>query len=238
MYEAGIDNQVYFALEDFQDNRENLTRNIGAFYLDSRHQHKAYPKAIYNAFRMLKELNNEMLTPKLNDEFVGALITKSQDTVTILIYNYIDPEIVKNYFSANIAELDVTERRTLLNIIRSDQLSKIMSGEEDLSLLHSTSRVKSLLVKAKELSDKARKAETANRNINLSLKNITGEYSYSRFSVDSSCAINCEFKPVQEKDLSLTGSFQEVLSVTPFSLTLIVLKKKPELPKVTDDSGK
>ncbi|MCX6786900.1 MAG: hypothetical protein NTU85_03765, partial [Candidatus Kaiserbacteria bacterium] len=89
MYEAGIDNQVYFALEDFQNNKEGVTRNVGVFYFErANFQDKAGAKAIFNVFRMLNKLGPDMFLVKLSDEFVGAIASKSQDEFSILIYNY------------------------------------------------------------------------------------------------------------------------------------------------------
>ena len=107
MLEAGLDNQVYFSLEDFQGNSGNVSRNTGAFYFDiNSSQYKGGPKAIYNAFRMISRLGREQLPVKLEDEFLGILASRSAEGVAVLIYNYIDPEIVKNYLAQNIAALN------------------------------------------------------------------------------------------------------------------------------------
>ncbi|MCX5706585.1 MAG: hypothetical protein NTW13_02795 [Candidatus Omnitrophica bacterium] len=229
MYEAGIDNQVYFALEDFQNNKEGVTRNVGVFYFErANFQDKAGAKAIFNVFRMLNKLGPDMFLVKLSDEFVGAIASKSQDEFSILIYNYLDPDIVKNYFSQDIAGLNEAERRFLLNLIRSGQLNKIILGQEEIDSLRVTNNTKSLLKKAKELSDKLKQFQASNRNIKITLQNIKEEYLYSRFSLNSSCGISCEFKPVEEKEvIPAQNSFQESLTLSPYSVNLIILKKKP-----------
>ena len=229
MHEAGLDNQVYFCLEDFQNNLEGVVRNVGVFYFVTNHSEgKSAPKASYNIFKMLKELGAGMFAVKFNDEFVGIIAGKSEDKITLLIYNYIDPDIVRNLLSENISGLNPAETRFLLGIIRSDQLLKIVSEHEEVGRLPTTNRVKSLLKGAQELSDKARRFESAKRKITINLKNLKGDYSYARFAVDSTCSLNCEFKPVQEKEITASDSYQEELSLSPYSVNLIVLKKKPE----------
>jgi hypothetical protein len=232
MYEAGLDNQVFFCLEDFQNNKEGVTRNVGVFYFDIRRsQYKGQPKALYNAFRMLKELGPDMFLLKLDDEFAGVLATRSADKITLLVYNYIDPEIVKGLLAGNIAGLNSAERKFLLSVIRSDQLTRIMAQQENVNLLPTTNKVKSLLKSAQELNAKSEHFKGVKRNMKVSLKNIKGNYSYSRFTVDASCGLDCDFKPALEKEITAQDSYQEELSLAPYSLNLIILKKKPEPPK-------
>ncbi|MFA5344925.1 MAG: hypothetical protein WC315_01435 [Candidatus Omnitrophota bacterium] len=227
MYEAGLDNQLYFCLEDFQGNPEGVTRNIGVFYLSLKHS--GGQKVSYNVFRMLKELEKNMFSVKLNDEFTGAIATKSDEKIAVLIYNYIDPEIAQSLVAQNIAGFSAAESKFLLGLIRSDQLSKIISQHEEVGTLPTTNRVKNLLKNAKELYAKAEQLKSAKRPLKLNLKNIKGIYSYSQFTLDSSCSLNCEFKPVVEKEITAQDSYQEELSLTPYSVNLIVLKKKPEV---------
>ncbi len=230
MFEAGVDNQVYFCLEDFQNNKERVTRNLGVFYLNPKYL--SFPKASYNTFRILKELGKDMFSVKLNDEFVGVLATKSEDTVSILIYNYIDPEIVKDWLSENIAGLNPAESKFLLGIIRSDQLLKIIGQREEVGTLPTSNRVKSLLKSVEALNDKAQHFISTKRPIKINLKGINGTYLYTLFSVDSSCSLNCEFKASVEKEITAVDAYQDELFLNPYSVNLIILKKKPEpLPK-------
>jgi len=239
MYEAGLDNQVFFSLEDFQNNKELATRNVGLFYYGlGRLEKKIGFKVSYNIFKMLKELGPDMFSSKINDKFVGSIATKSQDRIELLIYNYIDPDIVNNYLAENIATLNPAESKFILNAIRSDSLNEVITSEKGIDLAHTTNKVKALLKKAQELNNKAKKFNSSNRNIKINLKNINGDYSYSRFSVDSSCSLNCEFKPVQEKEVSLTGSYQEELSLSPYSVNLIILKKKQIPTEGTNAAGR
>ncbi|MCX5701325.1 MAG: hypothetical protein NTZ63_07310 [Candidatus Omnitrophica bacterium] len=229
MCEAGIDNQIYFSLEDFQNNKESVNRNVGVFYYTSGKQaYKVGAKVSFNVFKMLKELGPDMYSVKLNDEFAGALLTKSGDSLEILIYNYIDPEIASNYISSNIINFSPSEIKFILNIVRSDELPKLIAHSIDPQALHASNKIKALFKKAQELSDLAKKFESTKRIIKINLKNIKGDYLYSRFTADLSCSLNCEFKPALEKELNLVNTYQEELTVNPYSVNLIILKKKPQ----------
>jgi len=229
MYEAGIDNQIYFCLEDFQNNKEGVTRNVGVFYyLPGHSQYIGGKKSTYNIFKMFKMLGDDMFSLKLNDEFVGAIATKSEDKITILIYNYIDPEITKDSLSENIAELNPAENKFLLGLIRSDQLLKIMSGETKIDALSTSAKVKSFLKNTQKLNELAERFQVSKRNLKIVLKNLKGDYLYSIYTTDSSCNLDCEFKPSSEKEISAADSYTEDLSLNPYSVSLIVLNKKPE----------
>ena len=228
MHEAGLDNQVYFSLEDFQNNPENITRNVGAFHFDSEQSHyKGGPKAIYNVFKMLRKLGPDMFSVKLNDEFAGIIATKSPDEICIMVYNYIDPDIVKSYLAHNISGLNNTERQSLLQVIRTNQLGRFMAHEMEISSLRATVKVKAVLNRARELADKAKEFENTPRLLKLTLKGIKNSYSYSRFVIDSSCGLGCEFKAVEEKDIPVSNMYQEDLKLPPYSVSFIILKKKP-----------
>jgi hypothetical protein len=233
MFEAGIDNQTYFCLEDFQDNKEGITRNVGIFSYDSGHsEYKGNPKSIYNVLRMLNNLGKDMFALKLNDEFVGAIATKAQDQIILLIFNYIDPDIAMNYFSTNIALLNAAERKALLNIIESKKLEKILLHQLDISSLRINNKVKNALKKALELSDRAKTFASQPRNIKIGIKNLKDNHLYQRYAVDSSCASDCKFVPIEEKEISIADTYQETLSLNPYSVNLIILRKKPKEPEV------
>lgn len=230
MYEAGINYQLYFCLEDFQNNKEGVVRNTGIFAFDSESsEYKGAPKSIYNTFKMLSNLSNNMFTSslKLNDGFVDAIATKGEGRISLLIYNYIDPEIARDYLSRNITTLNGGERKMLLNLIISEKFDKIMLRELDISKLRLTKKIKTLLKKAQELNDKAEKLKSQTRNIKMNIKNIKGNYLYQRYSIDSSCSTNCAFKPAEEKELNLSDPYQEILTLNPYSVNMIVLIKKP-----------
>lgn len=233
MQEAGITHQVYYCLEDFENNKENVVRNVGVFSFDPESSgYKGAPKASYNVFRMLSMLGKSMFGLKLQDEFVGAIATGKKDKIAILVYNYIDPEIGRNSLSRNVVGLSGAERKILLVLINSGKLDKIITGQIEPSSLRTTKRLQNALTKARELKGRAVKFQSEARKINLGIKNIQGSYLYQRYAVDSSCSANCAFKPVEEKELSgLPGSYQEALAMNPYSVYLIVLTKKAEEPQ-------
>ncbi|MFA5311043.1 MAG: hypothetical protein WC355_01870 [Candidatus Omnitrophota bacterium] len=232
MYEAGLDNQVYFSLEDFQNNPEHITRNVGAFYFDSEQSHyKGGPKTIYNVFKMLRRLGPDMFSVKLNDDFAGIIATKSPDEICIMVYNYIDPDIVKSYLAHNIFGLNNAERQSLLQVIRINQLGRFMAHEMEVPSLRAMPKVKAVLNRARELADKAKELENTPRLLKFTLKGIKSGYSYSRFVVDSSCGLGCEFKAVEEKDIPASDIYQEDLKLAPYSVSFIILKKKTDETK-------
>lgn len=232
MYEQGLDYQLYFSLEDFQNNKEGVTRNTGIFWFDSKNysENRGGPKASYNAFRMLKSMDGRFFnTPsKFDDDFIGVISSGGQEQVTLLIYNYIDPEILRDYLSRNISTLNGNERKMLLNLIKTDKLSKIASGQLDIQKLHLPNKLKTLVNKAISLNALAEKYLKTNRNLKISLKNLKGNYHYQRFTVDSSCWKNCEFTPLEEKEISIEDLYSEVLPISPYSLNMIILKKKEQ----------
>ena len=46
MYEAGIDYQTYFCLEDFGDNEAGAIRNLGIFSFDLRRRESHFPRQV------------------------------------------------------------------------------------------------------------------------------------------------------------------------------------------------
>ena len=52
--------------------------------------------------------------------------------------------------------------------------------------------------------------------------------------MDSSCSSGCDFVAKEEKEVTAGDLYQETLALSPYSLNLIILKKKPKEPeKVT-----
>lgn len=236
MHEAGLDYQVYFSLEDFQDNREGVVRNTGVFWFDSESSgYKGGCKATYNVFRMLSELGNNMFSPADNtqDEFVGAIATKSNGAIIVLVYNYIDPDIASNFISQDIATFNSSERQFILNLIKYDKLSNIIKGEVDVGSLRTTKDVKNLLNKAKELNNLADKFKSAPRNIKIAIKKLNGTYTYQRYGVDESCGLSCKYAPVEEKEFTTSDIYEETLATNPYSVNMIILKPKPKEPEIT-----
>jgi hypothetical protein len=232
MYETGLDCQLYFSLEDFNNRKEHVVRNTGVFRFSAAAPagYTAGPKSIYNVFRMLAGLSNNMyvLPAKLTDEFVGVIATKQDENIEIIVYNYIDPALAKNYLSRTIATLNDAERKILLNLIKSDGLEKIIGRKMDVSSLRATKKLKTMLKNAQELNILATIYKASDRNVKLSVKNLKEKYIYQKYAVDSSSNAESEFKAVEEKEISGSGVYQEVLKMPPYSVYMIVLKKKPK----------
>ena len=237
MYEADINYQLFFALEDFQDNLEGVARNVGAFWFEPTEAgYAGGNKAIYNVFRMLSELGTSMyISPsKISDEFVGMVATRSENNFAILIYNYIDPDILRSFLSRNIATLGDGERKALLEIVKSDVLEKIKRKEVDINSLRAPGKTKNLLKKSLEINESSGRFVDLARQLKLGIKNLKNDYLYTRYSVDSACGLNCEFTPAEEKSITFSeGPYWEKLSLKPYSVHLIILKPKPVEPKVT-----
>ena len=230
MHEAGLDLQLFFSLEDFQNNKENVVRNTGVFWFDPEaSEYKGSPKSTYNVFKMLASLGKDMFVqPKTSDDFCGMIATKQDDETVLLLYNYIDPYFARNYISRNIASLNDAERKALLGLIKTEKIEKIISRETEISSLRvAGARLKAMLKKAQELNDKAKAAKSSGRAIKLTVKNLKEDYTYQRFVVDSDCSLNCKFAPLEEKEIKGAEPYQEVLTLPAYSVQMIILKKKP-----------
>lgn len=240
MYAAGLDYQTYFSLEDFQNNKEGIVRNTGVFWFDSESSgYKGGPKSIYNVFRMLNELGDNIyaVSAPPADDFVRMIATSSNKDkyISLLIYNYINQNIATGIISENIAILTPSERKLVIDIVKSDRLNKLMAQDSDIASLKTTKNLKSLLKKAKELNDKAAKFSSETRNVKIVLKNINGDYVLRRYVVDSSCASSCAFVPAEEKNITVSGTYSENINIGPYSVEFIVLTPKPkDEPKSTD----
>ncbi len=228
MYEAGIDYQTYFCLEDFTGNSIGPTRNLGIYSFDLAHPgSKGYPKAAYNIFRMLNLLGPDLFTAKFSDEFVGIIPTKSQGDLAILIYNYIDPQAAMNYLSRNIVYLNSAERKAALNIIKSDRMEKILSNQLDLATLRLGAKAKGMFSRAIELNNLVNKFSLTSRKLKISIKGLKDTYVFSKYIVDSKCSRDCEFKSGDEKDIDFNQDYAETLELSPYSAELLIFKKKP-----------
>ncbi|MCM8796011.1 MAG: hypothetical protein NC928_04965, partial [Candidatus Omnitrophica bacterium] len=104
--------------------------------------------------------------------------------------------------------------------------------------LRLTPKLKNLLRKARDLNTQAKKHKETSRNIKLTVKNLKGNFLYQRYVVDDACSLDCEFIPREEKGIELTDSYQEVLSLSPYSVNLIVFKERPKEPEPVEDTDK
>lgn len=228
MYEARIDYQTYFCLEDFGGSKGGPVRNLGIFSFDLAHsESKGYAKSSYNIFRMLNLLGQDLFTAGVIDDFVGVIPTKSQDYLAVLIYNYIDPFAAMNYLSRNIVYLNSNDRKSLLNIVKSDRMEKILSGQLDIAALRLGPKAKGILARSIELQNSVNKFSATNRKLKISLKGLKDTYVFSKYIVDSKCSRDCEFKSGDEKDVDFNQGYVETAELSPYSTQLLVFKKKP-----------
>lgn len=235
MYEAGLDYQLFFSLEDFQNLKEGVNRNVGVFWFDPESSHyKGGPKLTYNSFKMLSMLGRNIFSfaGKLDDEFTGLIATKKDDDITVLVYNYIDPNIANNYISRNISTLNDADRKAVLKLIKANKLNKIISGETDIVSLKLKTKVKALLEKARDLDAKATQLKVANRNLKLGFDKLEGKYIYQRYVIDAKSNSD-KFVPLETKEIDGGEArlYQENLALSPYSVNMIILKKKPQEPE-------
>ena len=123
------------------------------------------------------------------------------------------------------APLEIQLSKTNLRSPKGD-LSLTGLGQLDISKLRTSNRVKTMLKKARELNNQAKKFQTNARNMKINIKNLKGHNLYQRYTVDSSCSLNCEFVPAQEKEINPVEPYQEELALKPYSTHLIILKLK------------
>ncbi len=231
MYDAGIDYQTYFCLEDFDSNKEKVVRNVGIFWFDPEaSEYKGGPKTSYLVFRMLKNLGSELFNAgsKINDDYVNVIAAKGQGQITILAYNYIDPYATTSLISRNIATFNEAERRIILALVKSGRLAKVLRKELDINSLRTTPKVKGFLGQLQELQERTAKLKTASRTLKLSLKGLKDNYAYQKYLIDASTSRADRFNPVEEKEIVAQEAYQETLTLAPYSVVEIVLKKKPK----------
>jgi hypothetical protein len=228
MREAGLDRQVFFCLEDFQDNKEGVVRNVGVFSFDPEHSgYRGWPKAIYSAFRMLGLLGKNSCALKLDDEFVGALAAKDPGPATVIIYNYIDPDIGMNFVSRNISTLGAAERKIILAAINSGKLEKFLRGELEVGALRVTKKIRALLKKAKALSEAAQDNLARGRKVKLVWKNLPKNYRLLRYEIGSTCAFDCEFAAAAAGETNGQQNYELALDLHPYSTVMLVLEELP-----------
>jgi len=238
MHEVGIDYQFFYALEDFLNAKEGVIRNVGVFWFDPEYtQYKGGPKSVFNVYKMLRSLEKGMVpsaASKQANDFVDAVVTKTGESLAIIIYNYIDPAFARNYLFRSIASLHPAERKFLVGLVKAERLDAVLERNEDINTLRTTGKLKALLKKAQDMNDRAVKFRETARTVNLTIKNLKDTYAYQRYGIDSSCALNCAFTPFEEKEISAENPYKETLTLQPYSVALIVLKKqKPKPPEQT-----
>jgi hypothetical protein len=225
MFEAGLDRQVFFCLEDFQDNKEGVERNVGAFGYEPGLEYRGIPKKILSVFRMLNSLGGTMFIPSanFNDEFVGVIATSAPDAFAVLVYNYIDPDIFKNYLSRNIAVLKDAERAAIVSLVKSEAYCRVASGEKSLDEIRLPGRSKTFVKKALELARLADKYRQMPRRLRLTVKGKPENYTYQEYRMDDSTNPDTGFVPFTQGEFSTGGSID--VELAPYSVRLYVFKK-------------
>jgi hypothetical protein len=228
MLKVGIDYQVFFCLEDFKNNKQGVNRNIGLFWFElDQVKYIGGPKSMFNVLRMLNMLGSEMfLASRLDNEFIGIIATKTKTGIALLMFNYIDPELVKNYISRNLAELHPKHARILANLINSDKWERILNKQIDLGSLRLHKRIITKIGKAIALNDKMGSLTSLPQNINLTLTNLDQDgYTYKKYIVDKICRLDCAFAASEKKEIKGITVYKETLSLEPYSVVLVMLDK-------------
>ena len=231
MLKSGIDYQVFFCLEDFKNNKQGVDRNVGLFWFEPEYvKYTGGPKSLLNVIRMLNMLGSEMfLASRLDNEFVGIIATKTKTGLALLLFNYIDPEIAKNYLSRNLAELHPKHIRILANLINSNKWGKILNKEISLKTLRLNKRIKVKIEEAIALNEMAASLLHEPQNINLNFVNLNDDYTYKKYVVDNTCRLDCPFEPREEKEIKGTA-YKETLILEPYSVVLIVMDRRLSVP--------
>jgi hypothetical protein len=233
MHKAGIDQAVYFALEDFQAPDEGVVRNVGLFRFSPDVTKPPVPKAGYAVMRMLERLKPLLYPASLQaeDEFVRVLVTKGEDSYAALISNYIDPDIVNNYVTRAIGAFSEKERHQMLTLIRTKRFNEVLEERVPLAKIAASGRVKETLKKAIALRKSSASALASPRTVRLELKKLSaGSYEVERVTVDSRCAGTCETPAAETKTIEVAQGWTETVSVEPYSVELLLFKKLPPAP--------
>ena len=241
MQACGVDGQVYYCLEDFHSNKERVTRNVGAFWFDSRNgQYKGGPKAAYNVFRMLRELGPDFYSvPSSSGKSdVGILAGKAGARVNVLVYNYVNPEAARDLISRNIGGLSAAEIKLLLRMIKDGVYARLLSKQADIQSLRGVSkRLRSLLADAVARNDDVEKKKAGSQSVKITLKNINGDYLARKYVSDSSCVKDCVFSAAQEKTINCSGVWEETMVLPAYSVVLFTFEPKPAEPTAVPVAG-
>lgn len=239
MLKSGIDYQTLFCLEDFKNNKQGINRNVGLFWFEPEYvKYTGGPKSMLNVIRMLNMLGSEMfLASRLDNKFVGIIATRTKTGLALLLFNYIDPEIARNYLSRHLADLHPKYIRTLVNLINSNKWERIKNKEIPLKGLRLNRRIKTAVEEAIALNEIAKSKASQPQNINLNLIGLEGDYSYKKYIVDKSCRLDCAFSPRQEREIEGVTTYREALILEPYSVVLIMIDKK-SIEKKADQGQK
>ena len=238
MLKFGIDYQIFFCLEDFKNNKQGVNQNVGLFWLESEYaKYTGGPKTIFNVIRMLNMLGNEMfLASRLDNEFVGIIATKTKTGLALLLFNYVDPEIIRNYLSRNLANLHPKLARILVTLVNSNDWERILNKEIPLKELRLDRRIKAKIREAIALNETVKPLVNQPQNINLNLINLKDDYVYKKYIVDKSCCLDCAFAPSEQKEIRNITSYKETLILETYSVVLILMDKVNNVSDMTQET--
>jgi len=224
MYEADIERQVFYTLADLEDSQKNTLDNRGLLFTEAKGAPET--KAGYSVWRFLALLGDKMYSPSsLSDDFMDILVTRRGKDLIILIWNYIDPLLLRSQIEKIFLDLNEKEQNILLEIIKSDKLKDILNKKEFSPEVAETEKLKQALVALADFYSRSQEALVQARQVELKINNIVGKYKYSRYVLDEGCALRCLFKPQQEEKLLLKNNFEEDIELKPYSVVLIILNK-------------
>jgi len=165
------------------------------------------------------------LASRLDNECVGLIATKTRKGLALLLFNYIDPEIAKNYLSRHLSELSAKQARALVNLVNSSKWEQIINKSISLKSLRLNKKIRARLKEAIALHDKAVSLMQNPQGVNLKLVNLKSNYTYKKYVVDKSCCLDCAFVPREEKEIGGVDTYTETLFLEPFSVVLILLEQ-------------
>jgi hypothetical protein len=151
------------------------------------------------------------------------------------LFNYIDPEITRNYLSRNLGGLHPRLARILARLIDSNQWEGILNKEVPLKKLRVNRSIKAKLREAIALNERMALLTNKPQNINLNLTNLKGDYIYKKYIVDKTCCLDCAFVPREEKEIKAVTSYKETLALEPYSVVLIVIDESDQAAAVESE---
>jgi len=225
MYETGIDYQTYFCLEDFQNNKEGINVNRGVFSYSTDNPTLSNAKSLYNIFLFLNQLGDRMYGCFSLDEFAQILVTRRNEDIIVILWNYIDPYLGRHYLFRNITLFNEKERKFIIDLFKSLKLEDAIYGKNSIPLF--SENLRSFFKKAQQLQHKADTFKDKKRYIKLNFTNFKGNYLYQRYTLNAQCNWDCQFLPTEEKIVAgEEGIYQDNLEVAPYSVELIIFKKE------------
>lgn len=247
MVKNKIDGQMFFTLGDDPRTGKVFSNDFGML------TSQGIKKAVFYAFKMFSLMQGEIIASKSNRQNIYVLSSKTEDTMYILICNYLGSlrhRLVKHLKQKGYSREDFKKyglsRQVVTDVIKKKGEIDNLSIPDKLKL-----DIKDILEK---LNEQASLKETT---VQLHIKNIPfeGEFQYRKYLIDvehsNSFALKdkiieflgatksvqannaedinnmpgVELDVLESRVLEANKSFNEVLDLEPYSATLIVLKK-------------